>query len=136
MKARRSYKKNFSKIGCTVSKLDVKLCQHDETAQMHSDFIKANGQDIYNKVMGIKTENANPRIDDHSKTLNLSLVNVESKTKLDTINKYLGFNWKECVKLALANPDFALCCKSPLQVHQEEENQVHQEEDFQPQSNC
>ena len=52
--------------------------------------------------MGIKANDSRLRVDNHSKPLNIGLVNVESKPESDTVNEYFRPTWKECVELALA----------------------------------
>ena len=71
-------------MGCTRSKLNKDICEKDEAPQMHANYIKEYGLDSYNSLMGIKHDQTGTKLDDHSSTVNLGLINMESKTETDT----------------------------------------------------
>ena len=69
---------------------------------MHSKYIKENGIDAYNTLMGIKHDEPGTKLDNHSSTINLGLLNMESKTESDTKYEYNGLTFKEYSEMALA----------------------------------
>ena len=71
-------------MGCTLSKINPDICQRNETPEMHSNYIKENGIHCYNSLMGIEDNQLGTKLDDHSSTINLGLLNMESKTESDT----------------------------------------------------
>ena len=69
---------------------------------MHTKFIKENRIEAYNELMGIEKGENGTKMDDHSSTINLGLLNMESKTESDTKNEYYGLTFKEYVEIGLA----------------------------------
>ena len=89
-------------MGCTLSKINPEICQRNETSDMHSKYIKENGIDAYNTLMGIKHDEPGTKLDNHSSTINLGLLNMESKTESDTKYEYNGLTFKEYLEIGLA----------------------------------
>ena len=69
---------------------------------MHSKYIKENGIDSYNSLMGIEDDQLGTKIDDHSSTINLGLLNIKSKTESYTKYEYNGLTFKEYIEIGLA----------------------------------
>ena len=86
-------------MGCTLSKINHKICQRNETPEMHSKYIKENGLNSYNSLMGIEHDQTGNKLDDHSSTINLGLLNMESKTESDTKYQYNGLTFKEYLEI-------------------------------------
>ena len=75
-------------MGCTRSKLNKEICQKNETPEMHTNYIKEYGLDSYNSLMGIEHNENGTKLDYHSSTLILGLINMESKSETDTRYEY------------------------------------------------
>ena len=90
-------------MGCERSKFDKEICAKNETPEMHLKYIDKFGIQKYYEVMGMPLPEAGkPTIDDHSKTINLGLVNVDTKSETATSNKFMvDFNWKMLVEIAV-----------------------------------
>ena len=89
-------------MGCTVSKLDDSVCERDETPKMHQEFIKKNGLEAYNQVMGLPKEVTQPGIEDKSQTFNVGLLSYESKEETTNTNNFdIEFHWKTIVEVIL-----------------------------------
>ena len=93
---------NLEKMGCKRSKLNNKICDNSETADTHKKIIKENGIDSYNRVMGFAHEESGHKMDDHSSTFNVGLLNLDNKSKSETENEFHGLSFKEYVEIALA----------------------------------
>ena len=90
------------RLNSSGSKFDKEVCAKNETPEMHSKFIDKFGLQKYNDVMVMPLPEAGKTIDDHSKTINLGLLNVETKSETATTNKFLvDFNWKMMVEIAV-----------------------------------
>ena len=89
-------------MGCTRSKINPEIFQRNETPEMHSKYIKENGLDSYNSLMGIEHDQTGTKLDDHSSTVNLGLINMENKTESDARCKYNGLTVKEYIEIGLA----------------------------------
>ena len=90
-------------MGCERSKFDKEICAKNETPELHSKYIDQHGIQKYYEVMGMPLPAAGkPTIDDHSKTINLGLVNVDTKTETTNSNQFMvDFNWKMLVEIAV-----------------------------------
>ena len=89
-------------MGCTLSKINPYICQQNKTPEMHSNYIKENGIHSYNSLMEIEDDKLGTKLDDHSSTINLGLLNMESKTESDTKYEYNGLTFKEYLEIGLA----------------------------------
>ena len=72
-------------MGCTRSKLNKDICEKDETPEMHAQYIKEFGLDSFYAIMGIDNNKTHTKMDDHSSTVNLGLINMETKSETDTM---------------------------------------------------
>ena len=90
-------------MGCKRSKFDKDICEHDETPELHSKYIDKHGIQAYYEIMGMPMPAAGkPTLDDHSKTINLGLVNVDTKEETTNNNQFMvDFNWKTFVEIAV-----------------------------------
>ena len=52
--------------------------------------------------MGIEHDETGTKLDDHSSTVNLGLINMESKSETDTRYEYSGLTVKEYIEIGLA----------------------------------
>ena len=102
-------------MSCTRRKINPKICQQNETPEMHSKYIKENGLDSYNSLMGIKHDQTGTKLDDHSSTVNLGLINMESKTESDAKYEYNGLTVKEYIEIGLAILEY-WCREGYLQI--------------------
>ena len=84
-------------MGCTQSKLNKDICEKDETPQMHANYIKEYGLDSYSALMGIENDKTLTKLDDHSSTVNLGLINMETKSETDTTYENSGLTLKEYI---------------------------------------
>ena len=88
-------------MGCEKSKFDKKLCARDETPKHHSDYIKKNGIKAYYELMGMPTE-AQPGIEDKSRTVNVGLVNYENKEETTNETEFnINLHWKTIIEIAV-----------------------------------
>ena len=71
-------------MGYTRSNLNKDICEKDETPQMHANYIKEYRLNSYNALMGIENDKTLTKLDDHSSTVNLGLINMETKSETYT----------------------------------------------------
>ena len=102
-------------MGCEISKLDKDVCKHSETAKTHVNYIKKHGMKKYNEIMELDGRMpydnieeyqqglVDKSIDNHSKSYNLGLVNLEnsSESETTTANIYANMTWKQILELVV-----------------------------------
>ena len=69
---------------------------------MHANYIKQYGLNSYNALMGVDNDKTHTKLDDHSSTVNLGLINMETKSETDTMYENSGLTAKEYIEIALA----------------------------------
>ena len=89
-------------MGCTRSKINKDICEKDETPQMHANYIKEYRLDSYNALMGVDNDKTHTKLDDHSSTVNLGLINMEMKSETDTMYENSGLTAKEYIEIGVA----------------------------------
>merc|ERR1711954_332629 len=89
-------------MGCTHSKINKDICLKDETTEMHMDFIKKIGLDVYYTIMGIENDKSHNLFDDNSSNVNLGSFNIETKNKTDTEIENSGLSIREYIEIAIA----------------------------------
>ena len=89
-------------MGCTRSKLNKDICEKDETPEMHANYIKQYSLDSYYALMGVDNDKTHTKMDDHSSTVNLGLINMETKSETDTTYESSSFTTRDYIEIALA----------------------------------
>ena len=89
-------------MGCTRSKLNKDICEKDETPEMHANYIKEYGLNSYYALMGIDNNKTHTKLDDHSFTVNLGLINIETKSETDTMYESNSLTTRKYIEMALA----------------------------------
>ena len=69
---------------------------------MHASYINEYGLHSYNSLMGIEHDENGTKLDDHSSTVNLGLINMETKSETDTKYEDSGLTVKEYIEIGLA----------------------------------
>ena len=85
-----------------IQRAELGIFQKNETPKMPDSYIKEYGLDSYNSLMGIEHNENGTKLDDHSSTVNLGLINMESKSETDTRYEYSGLTVKEYIEIGLA----------------------------------
>merc|ERR1712081_7860 len=69
---------------------------------MHASYIKQYRLNSYYTLMFVDHDKTHTKMDDHSSTVNLGLINMESKSETDTTYENSGLTAKEYIEIALA----------------------------------